>query len=87
MKDKNNSVDKATEYINLIYKALSNEEIINLRTKLVNFLNELWESNSLSAKYPMDLCTEIIDIIDDNISFDENMAEALDLLLSEGGFE
>lgn len=79
--------DKATEYINLIYKVLSREEITNLRTKLVNFLNELWESNSLSAEYPMNLCTEIIDIIDNNINFDEDMAEALDLLLSEGRFE
>lgn len=76
-------MDKATEYINLIYKALSNEEIINLRTKLVNFLNELWESNSLSAKYPMDLCTEIIDIIDNNIKFDKDLQELLDHLLEE----
>lgn len=76
-------MDKATEYINLIYKALSNEEIIILRTKLVNFLNELWESNALSAKYSMDLCTEIIDIIDNNIKFDKDLKELLDHLLEE----
>lgn len=76
-------MDKATEYINLICKALSNEEIIILRTKLVNFLNELWESNALSAKYPMDLCTEIIDIIDNNIKFDKDLKELLDHLLEE----
>lgn len=80
-------MDKATEYINIIYQALSEEEVNNLKNKLIKFNTRLWESNALSAEKSINLCKEIIDIIDDNISFDENMAEALDLLLSEGGFE
>ena len=71
-------MDKAKDYINLIYNALSEEEIIDLKTKLQKFLEELWESNSISAEYPMNLCTEIIDIIDDNIEFDKLLKEVSD---------
>ena len=73
-------MDKAKDYINLIYNALSEEEIIDLKTKLQKFLEELWESNSISAEYPMNLCTEIIDIIDDNIEFDKLLREVSDQL-------
>lgn len=76
-------MDKAKDYINLIYNALSEEEIIDLKTKLQKFLEELWESNSISAEYPMNLCTEIIDIIDDNIEFDKLLREVSDCLLKD----
>lgn len=77
-------MDKAKDYINLIYNALSEEEIIDLKTKLQKFLEELWESNSISAEYPMNLCTEIIDIIDDNIEFDKLVKEVSEELLKDG---
>lgn len=77
-------MDKAKDYINLIYNALSEEEIIDLKTKLQKFLEELWESNSISAEYPMNLCTEIIDIIDDNIEFDKLLKEVSEELLKDG---
>lgn len=76
-------MDKAKDYINLIYNALSEEDIIDLKTKLQKFLEELWESNSISAEYPMNLCTEIIDIIDDNIEFDKLLREVSDKLLED----
>ena len=76
-------MDKAKDYINLIYNVLSEEEIIDLKTKLQKFLEELWESNSISAEYPMNLCTEIIDIIDDNIEFDKLLREVSDKLLED----
>lgn len=76
-------MDKAKDYINLIYNVLSEEEIIDLKTKLQKFLEELWESNSISAEYPMNLCTEIIDIIEDNIEFDKLLREVSDKLLED----
>jgi len=76
-------MDKAKDYINLIYNVLSEEEIIDLKTKLQKFLEELWESNSISAEYPMNLCTEIIDIIDDNIEFNKLLREVSDKLLED----
>ena len=51
-------MDKATEYINLIYQALSEEEINNLKNKLIEFNTRLWESNALSAEKSINLCKE-----------------------------
>jgi len=76
-------MDKAIEYINLICNALSKEEIIDLRTKLADFWDRLWRSNAASAARPMDLCKEIIDIIDDNIEFDKLLREVSDKLLED----
>ena len=80
-------MDKATEYINLIYQALSEEEINNLKNKLVEFNTRLWESNALSAEKSINLCKEIIDIINHNIFVDEDLSEMLNLLLEEGPYE
>lgn len=80
-------MDKATEYINLIYQALSQEEVINLKNKLIKFNTRLWESNALSAEKSINLCKEIIDIIDHNIYLDEDLCEMLNLLLEEGPYE
>lgn len=80
-------MDKATKYINLIYQALSREEIINLKNKLIEFNTRLWESNALSAEKSINLCKEIIDIIDHNIYLDEDLCEMLNLLLKEGPYE
>lgn len=76
-------MDKATEYINLICNALSKEEIIDLRAKLADFWDRLWRSNAASAAKPMDLCKEIIDIIDDNIEFDKLLKEVSEELLKD----
>ena len=80
-------MDKATEYINLIYQALSEEEINNLKNKLIEFNTRLWESNALSAEKSINLCKEIIDIINHNISVDEDLSEMLNLLLEEGPYK
>lgn len=80
-------MDKATEYINIIYQALSEEEVNNLKNKLIKFNTRLWESNALSAEKSINLCKEIIDIIDYNIYSDEDLSEWLNLLLEEGPYE
>ena len=77
------NMNKARDYINLIYNVLSKEEVIDLKNKLQNYLKELWESNALSAEYPMNLCSEIIDIINDNIEFDKLLKEVSDKLLED----
>ena len=77
-------MDKAKDYINLICNALSKEEIIDLRTKLADFWDRLWRSNAASAEKSMDLCKEIIDIIDDNIEFDKLLKKVSEELLKDG---
>lgn len=62
-------MEKEKEYINVISGALTTDQLKELIQKISSFQKDLWESNSLSAKEPIEWCDEIIELINSNLDF------------------